>query len=48
MEVDALLVGGGIMSATLGVLLKELAPERSVLMVEALEELEADGAWRVG
>ena len=47
MEVDALLVGGGIMSATLGVLLKELAPERSVLMVEALEELagESSEAW---
>ena len=47
MEVDALLVGGGIMSATLGVLLKELAPERSVLMVEALDELAAESsqAW---
>ncbi len=40
-------VGGGIMSATLGVLLKELAPERSVLMVEALDELAAESseAW---
>ena len=47
MEVDALLVGGGIMSATLGVLLKELAPERTVLMVEALDELAAESsqAW---
>ncbi len=46
-EVDVLLVGGGIMSATLGVLLKELAPERSVLMVEALGELAAESsqAW---
>ena len=38
-QVDTLLVGGGIMSATLGVLLKEIAPERSVLMIEALGEL---------
>ncbi len=46
-EVDVLLVGGGIMSATLGVLLKELAPERSVLMIEALPELAAESsqAW---
>ncbi len=46
-EVDTLLVGGGIMSATLGVLLKELAPERSVLMVEALDQLagESSQAW---
>ena len=47
MEVDALLIGGGIMSATLGVLLKELAPERSVLMIEALDEVagESSEAW---
>ncbi len=47
MEVDVLLVGGGIMSATLGVLLAELAPERRVLMVEALGELAAESsqAW---
>ena len=46
-EVDTLLVGGGIMSATLGVLLKELAPGRSVLMIEALDELAAESsqAW---
>lgn len=46
-EVDVLLVGGGIMSATLGVLLGELAPERSVLMIEALDELAAESsqAW---
>ena len=46
-EVDVLLVGGGIMSATLGVLLKELAPERSVLMIEALPEVAAESsqAW---
>ena len=46
-EVDVLLVGGGIMSATLGVLLKELQPDRSVLMIEALDELAAESsqAW---
>ena len=46
-EVDVLLVGGGIMSATLGVLLKELDPGRSVLMIEALGELAAESsqAW---
>ena len=46
-EVDTLLVGGGIMSATLGVLLKELAPERRILMIEALDELAAESsqAW---
>ena len=46
-ETDALLIGGGIMSATLGVLLQELAPERSVLMVEALDEVagESSQAW---
>ena len=47
LQVDVLLVGGGIMSATLGMLLKELAPERSVLMIEALGELAAESsqAW---
>jgi malate dehydrogenase (quinone) len=47
LDVDALLVGGGIMSATLGVLLKQVAPERRVLMVEALDELAAESsqAW---
>ncbi|MGI4827483.1 MAG: FAD-dependent oxidoreductase, partial [Janthinobacterium lividum] len=46
-EVDVLLVGGGIMSATLGALLQELAPERSMLMIEALDELAAESsqAW---
>ena len=46
-EVDALLVGGGIMSATLGALLGQLAPERMVLMIEALDDLagESSQAW---
>lgn len=46
-EIDVLLVGGGIMSATLGMLLKELSPERSILMIEALGELAAESsqAW---
>ena len=46
-EVDTLLVGGGIMSATLGVLLKELLPASRVLMIEALDQLAAESsqAW---
>ena len=46
-EVDTLLVGGGIMSATLGVLLKELLPTQRILMIEALGELAAESsqAW---
>jgi len=35
---DAVLVGGGIMSATLGVLLSEVAPDWRVLVVERLDE----------
>ena len=46
-EVDTLLVGGGIMSATLGVMLQELLPAGRVLMIEALHELAAESsqAW---
>ncbi|MDP4085265.1 MAG: malate dehydrogenase (quinone) [Bacillota bacterium] len=36
-QVDAILIGGGIMSATLGVLLKELAPDWNITMFERLE-----------
>ncbi len=44
---DVLLVGGGIMSATLGTLLAHLAPGLRMLMVEALEDvaLESSGGW---
>ena len=36
-KVDAILIGAGIMSATLGVLLKELAPDWNITMFERLE-----------
>jgi malate dehydrogenase (quinone) len=44
---DVFLIGAGIMSATLGVLLKELEPSLTVTMVEALEDcaLESSQAW---
>ncbi|MGR6964522.1 malate dehydrogenase (quinone) [Geodermatophilus sp. URMC 61] len=35
---DAVLVGGGVMSATLGVLLTQAEPDRRVLVVERLDE----------
>src|SRR5258708_31211283 len=42
-----ILVGGGIMSATLGVLLKELEPGLNISMVETLDgaALESSDAW---
>ena len=44
---DAVLVGAGIMSATLAVLLKELQPSLKVEIVETLEDaaLESSNAW---
>lgn len=44
---DVVLVGGGIMSATLGVLLKQLDPGLSIQIVEALPRvaLESSHAW---
>jgi len=44
---DVVLIGAGIMSATLGVLLKELEPSLSISMFEALEDcaLESSQAW---
>ena len=44
---DVLLVGGGILSATLGAMLKRLEPRLSIQMVEAHGELgrEASDAW---
>ncbi len=46
-RVDVVLVGAGIMSATLGALLKELDPDLRVLMVESLpgEAQESSSAW---
>lgn len=44
---DILLVGGGIMSATLGVLLRRVAPRRSLRLVECAPEpgREASDGW---
>jgi len=45
--VDVVLIGGGIMSATLGVLLKQLEPEWKVLVLERLGDiaLESSNPW---
>ncbi|MCR2812746.1 malate:quinone oxidoreductase [Microbacterium sp. zg.Y1084] len=44
---DAVLIGGGIMSATLGTLLKELQPDWDILVCERLGDvaLESSNAW---
>jgi malate dehydrogenase (quinone) len=46
-DFDVVLVGGGVMSATLGVLLAELQPDWRIAVVERLEEggLESSHAW---
>ncbi|TDM12283.1 malate:quinone oxidoreductase [Macrococcus lamae] len=46
-KTDVILIGGGIMSATLGVLLKELKPELNIKMFEQLDApaLESSNAW---
>lgn len=45
--VDVLLIGGGIMSATLGTLLQELQPDLRIAMFERLSDvaLESSNAW---
>lgn len=45
--VDVLLVGAGIMSSTLGVFLKQLKPDLSIMMIERMpaEAQESSGAW---
>lgn len=45
--VDVLLVGGGIMSATLGVLLSELEPSWTIEMIERLDDvaMESSNGW---
>src|ERR1700682_5751590 len=45
---DVVLIGAGIMSATLGVFLKELEPSLSIEMLETLEgpALESSVAWK--
>lgn len=44
---DTVLIGGGIMSATLGVMLKELMPEMTIGIFERLEAvaIESSDAW---
>ena len=46
-EPDAVLVGGGIMSATLAVLLRQLDPDLKIQIIEALEEVatESSNPW---
>jgi malate dehydrogenase (quinone) len=46
-DVDVILIGAGIMSATLGVLLKELQPELSIEIYERLDiaAAESSDAW---
>jgi malate dehydrogenase (quinone) len=46
-KIDVLLVGGGIMSTTLGTLLAKLDPSLKILMVERLEDvaLESSDGW---
>ncbi len=44
LEIDVLLVGGGIMSATLGMLLHQLAPALRVTMVEQLSEVALESS----
>ncbi|WP_438871187.1 malate dehydrogenase (quinone) [Rhodococcus pyridinivorans] len=43
-EYDAVLIGGGIMSATLGALLTRLEPDRSILVLERLDEVAAESS----
>jgi malate dehydrogenase (quinone) len=45
--VDVLLIGGGIMSTTLGVLLSELEPSWSIEMIERLDDvaMESSNGW---
>lgn len=46
-SVDVVLIGGGIMSATLGTLLKELQPDWKIAVFERLHDvaLESSNAW---
>lgn len=46
-ETDVLLIGGGIMSATLGTWLQDLEPDWSITMVERLDALaeESSNGW---
>lgn len=43
-EVDILLIGGGIMSATLGVMLRKLMPHAKITICERLEKVAAESS----
>ncbi|HSR01724.1 MAG TPA: malate:quinone oxidoreductase, partial [Methylophilaceae bacterium] len=43
-EVDILLIGGGIMSATLGILLNQLNPEYRITMIERLSDVALESS----
>ena len=43
-QIDVLLVGGGIMSATLGVLLRQLDPNLTITMVETLADVALESS----
>ncbi|MFD6897754.1 malate dehydrogenase (quinone) [Rhodococcus sp. NPDC060086] len=44
---DVVLIGGGIMSATLGAMMSRLEPDASIILLERLDEIagESSGAW---
>src|SRR5690606_23573772 len=46
-EVDVVLIGGGIMSATLGTLINELSPDINIEIIERLDVVAAESsdAW---
>lgn len=44
-EMDVVLIGGGIMSATLGMLLKQVRPEWTVTAFERLEEVGSESSY---
>ncbi|WP_285725203.1 malate:quinone oxidoreductase [Psychromicrobium xiongbiense] len=46
-EADVVLIGGGIMSATLGAMIRQLQPDWSIVLIERLDGLglESSGPW---
>ncbi len=46
-QADVVLVGGGVMSATLGMMLRQLAPSLDIVMVERLDHVahESTDGW---
>jgi malate dehydrogenase (quinone) len=43
-DYDVALIGGGIMSATLGTLLKQLRPDWSIVLLERLDEVARESS----